>query len=379
MTKLSICIPVEPGKKMPLYLCERLLEDKAADIEIIVGPYGDILDRDTSLIELESRDARLRILPPAPDHISLSHLWIGTVAAMRGDWVTIVRPDDMIEPGIETLLVHVEKSMPDADACGWNTFTINAEAPRDIPACVPVPVQHHTIEPEKADMMDAFFNWTDSSNVPKMPFGIYHCAIKRSLLETVLQTSGELSWLTPTPLYEWSARVLLNATRLAFSSRPLSAISQETYVPITVPRVLSNFPFTAAHGITASIAEIQCRVLHDLGQAWEGYGDNFLRACMLDCMFEHDEDRFEAKAKGYHAAIRMMGNDRLTASFRPPYLAEPKPDRRRGLHGRVLLVDRFLGNAQSAQDFYEVARYMLTPLHVAADMSVHVESSSSSH
>lgn len=373
MTKLSICIPVEPGKNPPVYLCERLLADDKADIEIIVAPYGDVLGENSPLKTMAASDYRLKILPPAPTNISLANLWIGTVAAMTGNWVTIVRPDDMLEPGIETLMAHVEKSMPDADACGWNTFTIDASAPRHIPLAVPVPVQHHTIEPEKLDMIEAFFHWKDSSNVPKMPFGIYHCAIKRSLLETILGNSGELSWLTPVPQYEWAARVLLYAKRFAFSSRPLSAISQEPYQYQQVPRVIGNFPFTAMAGITGAIAEIQCRVLHDLDQPWDGYGENFIRACMLDCMFEHDERKFEAKCQAYHAAIAEMQDARLTASFRPPYLAEPKADTRRGLHGRVLLVDRFLGNARTAQDFYEVARYMLTPLHVAANISAQTD------
>nr|WP_316652178.1 hypothetical protein [uncultured Gellertiella sp.] len=373
MTKLSICIPVEPGKTSPLYVCTQLLADAKADVEIIVAPYDNVLADDDPIFAMAGGDPRLKILPPAPVNISLANLWIGTVAAMRADWVTLIRPDDMIEPGIELLLQHVEKSMPDADACGWNTFTIDASAPRHIPASIPVPVQHHTIEPEKVDMIEAFFHWKDSSNVPKMPFGLFHCAIKRSLLETVLSNSGELSWLTPVPQYEWAARVLIHATRFAFSSRPLSAINQDAYTCQRLPRVISNFPFTGTIGITAAIAEIQCRVLHDLGTAWDGFGDNFIRACMLDCMFEHDEEKFEARGQAYHAAISEMGNARLTASFRPPYLAEPKPDRRRGLHGRVMLVDRFLGNAQTAQDFYEVARYMLTPLHVAADMAAQVE------
>ncbi|MBB4063944.1 hypothetical protein [Gellertiella hungarica] len=370
MTTLSICIPVEPGMKPPLYLCERLLSDAAADIEVIVAPYGEAYGDDHPLLALAGRDARLRILPPAPENISLSNLWMGTVAAMTARWVTVVRPDDMLEPGIDYLLRHVEETMPDADACGWNTFTIDPNADRNIPTAVAVPIQHHVTEFGKTEMLEAFFHWKDSLNVPKMPFGLYHCAISRSLLEAVLVHSGELSWLTPVPQYEWSARVVLHANRFAFASRPLSAISQETYKPVSMPRVITNFPFTPALGITAAIAEIQCRVLHDIGSAWDGYGDDFVRACMIDCMLEHREQEFESKCQAYHAAMREMGDQRLAASFHPPYMPEPKADRRRGLHGRVLLVDRFLGNATTAQDFYEFARFMLTPLPIATSMSM---------
>ncbi len=367
MTKLSICIPVEPGKSAPVRLCETLLANEAADIEIVVAPYGDVLEGNQAFADIVGRDKRLRTLPPAPENISLAQFWIGTVAAMDADWAVLVRPDDMLEAGIEKLLEAIETSMPDADVCGWNTFTINAAAPRHVPAAIPVPVQHHAIELDKVEMMDAFFHWSDSSNVPKMPLGIYHCAIRRALLESVLNHSGETSWLTPVPQYEWAARVILHCNRIAFYSRPLSAIAQEDYKPVKVPRVIANFPFSGAIGITAAIAEIQCRVLHQFNATWDGYGDAFIRACMIDCMFENDQERFEEKAEAYFIAINEMGVNRLTTSFRPPYLKEPKADRRRGLHGRVMLVDRFLGNATTAQDFYAIARYMLTPVNFIAE------------
>lgn len=372
MTKLSICIPVEPGKKAPHYLCDRLLANRDAPIEIIVAPYGDVMGDDEAFRQKAAADSRLRILPAAPINISLANLWIGTVAAMHGDWVTLVRPDDMLEPGIEKLLAHVETTVPEAEACGWNSFTIDPAAPRHVPLAVPMPVQHHVIEPEKLDMFQAFFQWEESSNVPRMPFGLYHCAIKRSLVETILERSGPLSWLTPLPQYEWAARVLIFAKQFAFSSRPLSAINQEPYVHLQVPRAISNFPFTATIGVTAGIAEIQCRVLHELNTQWEGFGDNFLRACMLDCMFENNQSIFDAKSQGYQAAFQEMGNDRLTASFHPPYYAEPQADRRRGLQGRVLMVDRFLNEARTAQEFYEVTRYIMTPLEVAVGLPLNL-------
>ncbi len=369
MTKLSICIPVEPGMKPPQSLCERLLSDPTADIEIVVAPYGEDFAEAHPLTELSRRDGRLRFLPAAPEGISLCNLWMGTVASMRADWVTIIRPDDMLEPGVDILLRHVESTMPDADAVAWNVFTIDPAARRDIATAVPIPIQHHVMAPSKEDMLEGFFHWKDSSNVPKMPFGLYHGAIRRSLLEGVLTQSGSLSWLTPLPQYEWAARVLLQAQCFAFSSRPLSAISQARYQPLSIPRVISNMPFTAAQGITGAIAEIQCRVLHDAGVAWDGYGDAFIRACMIDCMLEHDRREFDAKCQAYRNAMVEMGDERLLNSFQPPYMAEPKADHRRGLHGRVLLVDRFLGNATTAQEFYDIARFMLTPVDIATEQT----------
>lgn len=367
MTKLSICIPVEPGNPPPIRLATELLQNAASDIEIIVAPYGDTCADAEDLYALAKKDARLRILPSAPLEISTANLWIGTVAAMTGEWVTVVRPNDILDPDVAQFIVHAEETVPGLDAYGWNSFQIDAAAPRNVSTAVAVPIQHHTREISKDDMLETFFQWNESSNVPKMPFGIYHAAIKRSLLETVLANSGERSWLTAYPQYEWATRVLLYAAKLGFSSRPLSASDVTPYRPVDAPSAVEGFPFNSSIGVTAAIAETQARVLQDLDIEWYGYNESFIRACMLDCMFVHDETAFEEKAQAYYAAIREFEGGRLAGSFRPPYLAEPQADPRRGLHDRVLLVNRFIGNAVTAEEFFKVVRSMLTPISLVKE------------
>lgn len=366
MTKFSICIPVEPGHVPPVFLAREILKDPEADLEIVVAPYDDTCADATELYAMAAADARLRILPPAPQGISAAQLWIGLVRAAVGDWVTIVRPEDIIETNIAPVLTYIEKTMPTVDAYGWNALQIAADAPRHVKSAIAIPIQHHSIEIEKATMLEAFFFWVDSNNTPKMPFGLYHCAIKRSLLQSVLDTSGEMSWLTPLPQYEWAARVLLMANALGFSARPLSAVNVTPYQPVAVKSAIDGFPFNASIGLTAAIAEIQLRVLRDLGADWTGFNEDFVNACMRDCVLEHGEEAFEAKCQAYYQAIGDMQGGRLAPLFRPPYLAEPQPDRRRGLHGKTLLVDRFIGNATDAQSFFKVIHSMMTPLFVVA-------------
>src|SRR6218665_1862155 len=106
MTKLSICIPVEPGNPPPVRLATDLLHNAASDIEIIVAPYGDTCADAEDLYALAEKDARLRILPSAPLEISAANLWIGMVAAMKGEWVTVVRPNDALEPDVALFIAH---------------------------------------------------------------------------------------------------------------------------------------------------------------------------------------------------------------------------------------------------------------------------------
>jgi hypothetical protein len=201
-----------------------------------------------------------------------------------------------------------------------------------------------------------------------MPFGLYHGTVRRSLLETVLSSCGELSWLTPLPRWEWAARVLIFSQGLLLSHRPLSAISATPFRPMPVPSALEGFPFDARIGLTATIAEVQARVLHELGASWAGFNEDFVKACVIDCMREHDEAAFQQKGQAYFEAIRRMpGGIALSEQFRPQYFPQPPEDSRRGLHAQMLLVDRFIGNAQTAQEFYEVVDAMLAPIFVITD------------
>lgn len=368
MPKLSVCIPVEPGQPAPTYLVNRLLEEPDSSIEVIVAACGV---RAGAWLYLEARaaeDPRLRVLPTAPAGLSAASLWIGTLAASTGDWVSLIGPEDMIQPDLPKLFAYAEDKHPDADTLGWNAFSIAPEAPRTISATVAVPIVHHLADIEKSRMLEAFFQWTGSQNTPRMPFGLYHGAVRRSLLETVLSSCGELSWLTPLPRWEWAARVLIFSQGLLLSHRPLSAISATPFRPMPVPSALEGFPFDARIGLTATIAEVQARVLHELGASWAGFNEDFVKACVIDCMREHDEGAFQQKGQAYFEAIRRMpGGIALSEQFRPQYFPQPPEDSRRGLHAQMLLVDRFIGNAQTAQEFYEVVDAMLAPIFVITD------------
>lgn len=368
MPVLSVCIPVEPGHRPPVALIEKMLDRPGRDLEIVVAPYHDTCEGSLALTALAMAHPTVKILPPSAETASSAALWDRALAAATGDWLTVVRPDDMLEPDIDTFLDLTVDRRPNADAIGWNVFRIDPQAPRDVPQAVAIPMQHHLRDIDKPEMLDAFFNWTNSSNLPNSHFGLYHGAIRRSLYETIRAHAGPTAFLTPEPQWEWAARVLIFATELVFSSRPLSAISVEPYTPIVTPSALENFPFLPQQGLTAAIAEIQARVLAELGAEWTGFNENFIRALMIDCMLEHDEERFENKAQGYHKAILATGAAHFAEMFRPPYQARPQEDTRRGPEGRLLLVDRFLGDAVTAQDFFAIARMIVTPIDLTAEI-----------
>ena len=313
MTKLTICIPLEPGGPPPNRLLHELLKDPRTDIDVIVAPYDATCDHLAELQQWACRERRLEVLPPAPQNVARALLWLATVATATGDWVTLVLPGDTIDPELADILTCLEQTSPQIDALAWSAGEHLQGADDGDAGC---------IEMEKDRMLGAFFQWTGSRQVPDMPFGLYHGAIRRTLLDTIISTGGPLSWMTPLPQYEWSARILIFASALGFCPRPLSTATPTDYAPQATRSARGSFPFNASLGVTAAVAEIQCRLLHELGMEWTGFTEDFLQACMLDCMSERDPDRLAQRCQSYVDAICQMedGRSALAQSFLPDLL-----------------------------------------------------------
>ncbi len=359
MTQLSICIPLETEAQDALSLIAALMENRTADFEIVIARPADVVMSE-ALLSLLAGDARIRVTD-AEAGISRQALWRQAVTATTGNWVTLVMPGDMIESDLAVMVAFLEASSPNVDALAWNAFQIDRHAERGKAGSVAIPAGYQIETFDKTAMLKAFFCWENSLSVPKMPFGLYHAAIRRSLIDALLDLPEAQDWSTPLPQYEWAAKVVLFANELAFCSRPMSAISTSAYMP-EAPRHPWNFPFHSGLGIAGGVAEVQFHVLRELGSPWSGNSEAFVRALTIECMMETSREAFTVKGNAYFAALREFEGGHLAPYFRPEFHPVRAHDTRRGLHGKALLVDRFLGGAQDAGEFYNTVRLMLAPV-----------------
>ena len=222
MTKLSICIPVETAAQDVLALVAMLLEKQSNDFEIVIAKPADVA-LPKGVIELAAGGANISIADAAAG-AARQHLWRQAAQAAKGDWVTLINPSDILESDLATMVAFLETTSPNVDALAWNAFP-------DRPPCRTRQgkLDCHSRQLPYRDIRqdrhaEGFFYWENSLNVPKMPFGLYHAAIRRSLLDVLLQLPEPQDWSTPSPQYEWAAKVLLFANELAFCARPMSAI-----------------------------------------------------------------------------------------------------------------------------------------------------------
>lgn len=357
MPRLSVLIaPSRTAESGLATLLAHLLADSTLDLEVVTFA-------DDTLPPID--DARLRLLPAMAGGTPEQTIWSTLVTMSNGDWVTLLRPDDMLEPELALMVDFVSGANPAADALSWHTLQIDANDPPERRFSVGIPSQYAIVNIDKTVMLKAFFMWENSLNVPRMPFGLYHGALKRSLALLITESLAASGRISPLPVAEWQARTIFMANEIAFCERPMSVIAKQHFTHDSAGIPTPGFPFHADIGEAAGYAEVQNAVFLEMGAPWgPGAEEAFARAAMIDCLLEIDEERFAEKCEAYDKAFRAWDGGRHANLFQPYYAGPQAPDIRRGLHGNMLMVDRFIGRARTAQDFYRVTRSFLAPVRL---------------
>jgi hypothetical protein len=364
MAGLSLIIPVEAHETRPETLVRALAAKPAIDLEILVVAASPEVAEREGLASLAEIDPRVRlVLPPGPVASAVS-LWGSGIDAAKSQWLTVVRPDDIFEPEALAIAEFVKGKLGSVDSIGWNALQINPGAEPGKSSSVAIPTKHDIVELNKTEMLKAFYLWEGSGNVPKMPFGIYHAIVSRELADTVLGSIRATAREHALPQWEWAARTVLMGEKFAFCSRPLSVINAKPYETPKQALVRADFPFHAGIGITAGIAEIQFSAFAEMGALWTGSQENFVRAATLDCMFETEPQAFNDKCNAYYRALTMWEGGAHARLFRPQFAGERPLDKRRGLHGNLLMIDRHIAGARNAQEFYGIIRNFLVPVGI---------------
>ena len=364
MAGLSLIIPVEAHETRPEALIKALAAKPGVNLEILVVPASPEVATREDLASLGDIDPRVRIVTPSAPVASAVSLWAAGIEAARSHWISVVRPDDIFEPEALAVAEFVKGKLGSVDSIGWNALQINPGAEPGKSSSVAIPTKHDIVELNKTEMLKAFYLWEGSANVPKVPLGIYHAIVSRELAETVLGSIRAAAREHALPQWEWTARTVLMGEKFAFCSRPLSVVNAKPYETPKQALVRADFPFHAGIGLTAGIAEIQFSAFAEMGALWTGSQENFIRATIIDCMAETEPQAFNDRCNAYYRALTMWEGGAHAKLFRPQFAGERPLDRRRGLHGNLLMIDRHIAGARNAQEFYNIIRNFLVPVGI---------------
>lgn len=364
MAALSLLLPVENHETRPATLLQSIAGKPDIDLEIVIVPQSAEVSAREDLDGLRQLDPRVRVVTPESPAASTLSLWTRAVNAAKGDWLTLIRPDDIFEPEALKVAEFAKGRLGAVDAIGWNALQISPTAEPGKSSSVAIPTKYDISTFDKTDQLKNFFLWEGAGHVPKVPFGIYHGLVSRELAVTIASTIAASQREHALAQWEWVARTVLMGENFVFCSRPLSVINVKPYRAPADPLMRSGFPFHSGIGLTAGIAEIQYSVFAEMNALWTGAHENFIRSAIYDCMFETEPQAFNDKCNAYFSALKQWEGGQHASLFRPQFVGERPLDTRRGLHGNVLMIDRHIAGARDAQQFYQVIRNFLVPIGI---------------
>jgi hypothetical protein len=218
-------------------------------------------------------------------------------------------------------------------------------------------------------------------------FSAYHAAVRHERVEEIKMRFGNRYFEHPNVDQDSAFKIILTARRFVFSERPFSVLGVcPTSNSAAIGRVAENakrhsefmadlgrnmdhdpevadFPFPSAYGVTASVGLSQHWFRSKYGLKWEGWEENFVRSCVLDCESSVSRNDFEVTRSRYEAGFREWKGGRYLPLFKPVYqepAATPGPSFTGVTPLLVHIGERFAG-AATPRELYDAAAGMMTP------------------
>ncbi|MEM5494317.1 glycosyltransferase [Hoeflea sp. AS16] len=383
MTLLSICIPTRNRQIYAMSAVRELLTSQRQDFEVVLADNSDDA-APLAQFAKEYADPRLKLLPPQDEVLSMRANWERIVPETSGEWISYIGDDDYLDPELCEVIRVSKKSVPNMDALTWGRLYFVWPEARTAPEVTKMPNGSHLIGIKKEDMIRKLFFWEDASDRPKCPFGVYHGAVKRTVLEDIRTTFSGQYFSHQIVDYDNICRTLMVASSFVYFERPMSVFGackasntmglRDAKAAKTVTEIFrremdgtieaSNFPFPIELGITAQIGHVIESFKQEQGIEINAWEDNFIKACARNCESQHDRKLFEAQKHGYRKAIiEWKGKDALSA-FDPKYKYRPDIPPFIGFNDNELSLDMGIGDAASAAEFYGILDTMMFPVHL---------------
>lgn len=383
MTRLSICIPTRNRQAFAIDAARHMLAKRRDDFEVVIADNSDDAGP-LAAFAAETADTRLRLIAPEAAPLSMRDNWERMIPQTRGDWVTIIGDDDYLDPDLAEVIRVAAKAVPKVDSLSWGRSYYtwpDARAPREITR---MPTRSHLRTLEKKELMRRTFFWEDASDRPTCPFGVYHGAVRRDLLERTREAFSGRYFEHPNCDYDSICKTVMLAEAFVLFERPLSVfgtcrasnsmgLRDEKIGEERVKTLLAEspegfeaagFPFPPSLGITASVAHTIESFKQKYGIELTGWEENFIRACARDCETAADRGLYDRRKAGYSRAIEAWRGPAAKKLFRPEYKYLPNVPRFLGHADDTLYFDMDMGETRSAGEFYAMIDAMLFPVHL---------------
>ncbi len=343
MANLTICLPTRNRQSYCIQTIQAIADCDTQDFEVIVADNSDDGSVLRDFFSKTFSDPRFRLLAPRTEVLSMVDNWERTLAEAKGRWVSFIGDDDFIDPHVTSLIGRYERLHSEVDAIGWGRMSFNWPDNRPAPTLASIPTTFQTTIPVKSDLQNRLYRWSEGKRRPAAGFGIYHGAIKRSLMERIRRKYGGRHFEHPIVDYENSCKVIREARMLVHCQRPFSVLGacaasnsagtqsqttmtarvatfkQETAKGVQMER--PDFPFSRLEkgaSITMSIASTTWWFSKTYGIDLTGFPENFARAAMHECRHLRSQEDYDLTVACFQAGFAEWDGGRWAGLFEPP-------------------------------------------------------------
>lgn len=390
----TICIPTRNRQRYCIEALKGIAASDEADFEVVVTDNSDdpaILER---FFRTELKDHRFRLVPPAPAVLSMVDNWERALAEVRGRWVSVIGDDDHIDPSVIRILRRYEREHADLEAVSWSRMSYNWPDNRAIATLASVPTDHATYIPSKKILQDQLYRWSQREKRPSCGFGIYHGAVRRSLMERIKRKYSNRYFEHPTVDFDNSCKVIREARGMIHCQRPFSVLgacgasnSASTQSFELMQKLVDSFYLELGNGlqiqdddfpfspklpglaVISSIAATTWWFCRKYGVDYEGFQENFAHAAVHECLSSRTIDEYRIKVDGLRRGFAAFEGGKWAAHFNPPdsFMPSKAQNQLCGVFkGHIYIRESGLKVA-TPTEFYRFAESFVMPVeHVAS-------------
>jgi len=398
MTDLTICVPTRNRQRYCIETIRALARSDARNFDVIVADNSDDASVLADFFANDFHDERFRLLPPGDRVYSMVDNWERTMPEVTGRWVSFIGDDDYLDPRAADLIARYEKTYPDVEAVGWGRMAFNWPDNRPDETIASIPAGSTTYVSDQSKLQDVLYRWSERKSKPASGYGVYHGAVKRSLMERIKARFGGRYFEHPNVDYDSACKVTLEGKRLVSCQRPFSVLGacgasnsaglqsamtmtertktfnqeNEHNVPVACP----GFPFPLSGGtmsVCVSVAHMTYWFCTTYGVDLTGFGENFAASAMEECAAAWDEEHYAFKVAAFKEAFAEWEGGRWAAGFAPgPYNPERVAFRRMsGVFNNVIYLQERKLKAQTPYEFYRFGEHAVLPVkHVMSGRKV---------
>ncbi len=388
MVYLTICLPTRNRQAYCIKTIEAMAEADGDDFEVLVADNSDDPGPLADFFATTLRDKRFRLIPPAASVLSMVDNWERVLEQAEGRWISVIGDDDYIDPRVMGLIRRLEVLHRGVDSINWDCMSFQWPDNRPVPTLASIPMTSGiNVRPKKV-LADRLFRWSEGKRRPSVGVGIYHGAVRKSLMERIKAAYGGRYFEHPIVDWDNTCKVVEQANVLLHCERPFSvlgacfksnsAVNQsrdlmqqrldlfERESASNISLNQPDFPFSMVDpgsSLCLSIATLTAWFCQTHGIDLTGFGANFALAAMDECKYSYTREEYEEKVSCFARGFALWDSGKWEGRFKPAAFVPPRTvNQLSGVSNDTLHIREAGIKPVTPEEFYRFGENAIVPV-----------------